>query len=127
MNNCTFIGNLTRDPEIKYVGETKTPLCMFTLAVNDERKNKDGERTAHFFDFDAWGKQAEIMSQFLTKGRQISVVAQAVQHTWEDKEGGKRSKVKFKVVNFWFINDGKGSPRPSTEEATSPDTDDSSF
>lgn len=113
MNNCVFIGNLTRDPELKYVGAANTPLCTFTLAVNDRQKGKDGEKSVYFFDFEAWGKTGELMSQFLSKGRQVSVVSKAVQQSWEDQEGKKRTKVRFKVSDFSFVNDGKNKATES--------------
>lgn len=108
MNTCIFIGNLTRDPEVRYMGESKTPLCSFTVAINNKAKGRNGEKTTSFLDCDAWGKVGETIAQYFVKGRQICVNASAVQENWQDKEGNKRSKIKFKVNDFSFVNDGKG-------------------
>ena len=107
-NNCTLLGNLTRDPEVKEVGETK--VAKFGLAVN-HTKDK-----VSFFDCEVWGKQAELAEKFLTKGRKVLLACEAVQETWE-KDGQKRSAVKFKVEHFSFVGGPKEeSDEPQTEE-----------
>lgn len=128
MNTCVFLGNLTRKPELRYVGSNQTPVCSFGLAVNNKPKDKDGNRTTSFFDCEAWGKIAEIMEKHLDKGRQVIINASAIQDIWE-KEGQKRSKIKFKVNDFSFVNDGKAAslgianPNDSLEDTASADPD----
>lgn len=122
MNNCVFLGNLTRDPELKHVGANNTPVCSFGMAINTGFKNKNGEKAVTFIDVEAWGAHAELIAKYMTKGRQLSVVTTAIQDSWTDKEGNKRSKIKFKVVNFTFVNDGKG-----TVAATDPVDSDPGF
>jgi single-strand DNA-binding protein len=122
MNNCVFVGNLTRDPELKYVGELKTPVCSFGLAIHSGFKNKSGEKETIFLDMDAWGPRAELIAKYCVKGRQLSVMAAVVQDNWVAKDGSKRSKLKFKVNDFTFINDGKGGvPKPDSEDTVGSD------
>ena len=96
VNSCVFSGNLTKDVEVKDVGEHK--VAKFSVAVNRFVK---GEKKVSFFEFEAWNKTAEFMEQYAKKGSAVTVVAEARQDTWEDKESGKsRSKVYFAVNNL---------------------------
>ena len=105
MNSVNLIGNLTRDVELKQVGEYA--VAKFAIAVN-ERVKKNGEWTevAHFFDVETWNG-AEACAKYLSKGRQVAVSGSLVQHRWETDEGQKRSKVYVKAQRVDFIG-GKG-------------------
>jgi single-strand DNA-binding protein len=136
VNKFICIGTLTRDPELR-VTPKGTAIGQFALAVN--RKWKDGENEKEevcFLDFEVWGKSAEAIAKYVSKGQQIYIEARAKQDTWEDKESGKkRSKIKFVVENFQFLGgkkkeEGGGSsdrsaaptPKPAP---SSPDDDES--
>lgn len=104
MNDCRFMGNLTRDVELKNVGNTK--VGSFGLAVSRKYKLKDGTEKVetNFFDIEVWDKQADIIEKYFKKGSPIILRASAKQETWDDKAtGSKRSKIKFRLEEFWFV------------------------
>lgn len=108
-NNCTFIGNLCADPELKIIknGENETSILDGTVAINRKFKNKKGERIEEtdFIPFTAFGKAAELIQKYVKKGERIGVQGEMRQERWEDKEtGGKRSMLKLRVENFLFLN-----------------------
>lgn len=84
MNCVQLIGRLTRDPETRYSGETA--VCHFTLAVNRQR-GRDGEQQADFIRIVAFGKQAETVERYLSKGRQVAVNGRIQTGSYKDKEG----------------------------------------
>lgn len=95
INNTTIIGRLTRDTEIAY---TPSGMAIATLSIAINRKVKKGDEwqdEANYFDVKLFGKQAEGLKQYLTKGKQIGVTGYLHQERWE-KDGQKMSKV---VIN----------------------------
>lgn len=108
-NKVLLLGNLTRDPELRY---TPNNMAVTTLgiAVNRRYKGPDGElkEEVTFVDCDAWGRTAEVISQYLTKGRPIFIEGRLKLDQWQDKDGGNRSKLKVVVENFQFV-DSKGA------------------
>ena len=89
----TEVGNLTRDPEIKF-GSTGNAFANFSIAV--KRKSKDGEEKVSFFDCTAFGSVAENLANSATKGTRVIVYGRMEQSNWEDKDGNKRTS--FKVI-----------------------------
>lgn len=103
MNNVSIIGNLTRDPELKYIGET--PVCKFGVAWNERRKNKQSgeyESIGNFFEIEAWNG-AEACARYLTKGRQVAVDGELRYNSWTNESGEKRSKVFIRAQHVDFI------------------------
>jgi single-strand DNA-binding protein len=97
INNITIVGNLTRDPELRFT-PSGTPVASFGLAVNKSTQNKDtGEWTssADFFNIVAWFKLAENCAQSLIKGDRVLISGRLSQDNWEDKDGQKRSAYKI--------------------------------
>ena len=90
MNKVYLIGNLTRDPE---VSETTggVPYCRFSIAVNRNFTNADGNREADFFNIIVWRGQAEPCGRFLKKGSKIALVGSLQNRSYEDKDGVKRN------------------------------------
>jgi single-strand DNA-binding protein len=109
LNKVMLIGNLTRDPELKYTPGNQA-VCELGLAVNRKYRTKDNEEREEvtFVDCEAWGKQAEVIKQYMAKGRPIFIEGRLKLDTWEDKEGGKRSKMRVVVENFQFLGSGGG-------------------
>ena len=105
MNNCTFVGRLTADPVIKDVGSTK--LATFSLAIEEHRKDKKGNKVKRvdFFDFSAWDSGALTIHKLCSKGDMIAVNAVARQEKWNDSNGQPRQKVAFRVQNFRVFKD----------------------
>jgi single-strand DNA-binding protein len=107
-NKVILMGNLTRDPQLKYL-PSQTAVVEFGLAMNRKWKTPQGEERDEvcFVDCSAFGKQAEVINQYCTKGKQLFVEGRLKYDQWEDKQGGgKRSKMSVVVENFQFL----GSP-----------------
>ena len=112
LNKVLLIGNLTRDPEIRYTPKG-TAVADLGLAVNrrvsDGNGNWSDETT--FVDVTVWGNTAENSQKFLTKGRGVFIEGRLQLDTWEDKQSGqKRSKLKVVGENVQFLPDGRGTP-----------------
>lgn len=108
VNACFFLGNLTRDPELKST-PSGTAVAAIGIAVN-EVYTKDGQRheSTHYFDLEAWGRTAEIAGEYLKKGNSAHFQCRAKLETWEDKQTGqKRSKVKFVIDRLTLLSNGQ--------------------
>ena len=88
MNKIILIGNLTRDPETRTIG-SGIPVCNFTIAVN--RRAKDGQQDADFFNITAWRQLGELCQKYLTKGKKVSVVGHVQVRSYEAQDGSKRT------------------------------------
>ncbi|MDX2187754.1 MAG: single-stranded DNA-binding protein [Opitutaceae bacterium] len=109
-NQVILVGNLTRDPEIR-VTPKGTSICAFGLAVNRTWRDESGQdrEEVTFVDVEAWGKQAEIIHKYLTKGSQALVQGRLKLDQWEDKQSGqKRSKLKVVLENVQFLGSPQG-------------------
>lgn len=125
-NKVILMGNLTRDPQMKYL-PSQTPVAEFGLATNRRFKTHAGEEKEEvtFVECAAFGKQAEVINQWCRKGKQLFIEGRLKFDTWEDKNGGgKRSKLSVIVENFQFVggreqNDGgDATPRPARHTQT---------
>ena len=107
-NKVLLIGNLTRDPELKHTPSNQA-VATIGLAVNRTYNTKDGEKREEttFVDCEAWGRQAEVMSQYLAKGRPVMIEGRLKLDQWKDKDGNNRSKLRVVVENFQFLG-GRG-------------------
>ncbi len=117
-NKVILAGNLTRDPEMRYTPKG-TAVVRITLAVNRTYTGEDGQKKEEvsFIDVDAWGRQAEVISQYMKKGRPLLVEGRLKQDTWEDKNTHqKQSKIKVVLEGFSFI-DSRGADSGSGEAA----------
>jgi len=110
LNKVFLIGNLTRDPELR-VTPKGTPICQFGLAVNRQFKDESGATRDEttFVDIEAWGKQGELVSKYLTKGSPCFVEGRLRLDQWEDKTSGqKRSRLKIVLDNVQFLGGRSG-------------------
>jgi single-strand DNA-binding protein len=98
------MGNLTRDPELKYL-TSGTALCKITVAVNRTWKSQAGEKKEEvsFIDCTAWGRRAEVVAEYFSKGDPIMVEGHLKQENWETPEGQKRSKLGVTLESFQFV------------------------
>lgn len=103
-NKVILMGNLTRDPDLR-VTPKGLSVCQFSLAVNSTYKDREGnpKEEVTFVDVDSFGKQADVIAKHMAKGRPLLVEGRLKQDTWEDKEGGKRSKLKVVLESFQFV------------------------
>lgn len=124
VNKVFLMGHLTRDIELKHTPSDQA-VATIGLAVNRVYKTRDGENREEttFVDCEAWGRTAEIMSQYLCKGRPVFIEGRLKLDQWDDRETGKkRSKLKVVIDNFQFVDskggDGGGRPVPATAGAS---------
>jgi single-strand DNA-binding protein len=107
-NKVLLMGNLTRDVELRHT-QGGTALAKFGLAVNRKfTVNGESKEETCFVDLTAWGKQAELLNQYVRKGSQLFVEGRLQFSTWESQEGGKRSKLEVVVENFQFLGSARG-------------------
>lgn len=111
VNKVMLIGNLTRDPELKYTPSGQA-VSEFGMAMNENYKNKqtgqDVEKVC-FVDVTCWGRTAEVAAEYLKKGSQVHVEGKLTQDRWDDATTGqKRSKHKVTCERITFIG-GKGN------------------
>jgi len=110
-NKVILLGNLTRDPELKHVAGNQA-VVELGLAVNRRYRTKDNEEREEvtYVDCEAWGRTAEVLKQYLTKGSPIFIEGRLKLDQWESKEGEKRSKIRVVIENFQFVGGrGEGS------------------
>jgi len=132
LNKVILIGNLTRDPELRYT-PSGMALCKFGLAVNE--KYKDKESTV-FVNIVTWAKTAELSSEYLAKGRAVCVDGRLSFSSWESESGEKRSKLEVTADRVVFLGGRSGSgggggggasenpsQRESTQDGPPPDDD----
>jgi single-strand DNA-binding protein len=109
VNKVILIGNLTRDPQLKYL-PSQMAVAEFGLAMNRKYKTSTGEEREEvcFVDCSAFGKMGETINKFCQKGKQLYVEGHLKYDTWDDKQGGgKRSKLHVVVDGFQFLG-GRG-------------------
>lgn len=107
-NKVILLGNLTRDPETRVTANGLT-ICKLGLAVSRVYMTREGERKEEttFVDIDAFGKQAEVLTKYLRKGRPLMVEGRLKLDQWETNEGQKRSKLGVVLENFQFLGGGR--------------------
>jgi single-strand DNA-binding protein len=111
LNKVMLMGNLTRDPELRYT-PNNTAVANLGMAINrtwfNKQTNEKQEETT-FVDLEAWGRTAEVLNQYLKKGRPLYVEGRLKLDQWQDKESGaNRSKLKIVVETFEFLDSRTG-------------------
>ena len=113
INKVVISGNLTRDAELR-TAASGTAVCSFGVAVNDRRRNQNGEWEdyANFVDCQLFGRRAEAIAQYLTKGTKVAVEGRLHYSSWEDRNGGgRRSKLDVTVDEIEFMSSRQGGER----------------
>ncbi len=104
-NKVILMGNLTRDPEVKFL-PNGTAVANFGLAVNEsytDRQTGEQKESVCFVDVEAWGRQAEVVGEYFTKGRPILVEGSLKYDSWEADDGTKRNRLKVRLQRFQFV------------------------
>lgn len=117
LNKVMLIGNLTRDPEIRYTPKG-TAVADISLAINRTWNNESGQKQEEttFVEVTLWGKTGELAHKYLSKGRPVYIEGRLQLDSWEDKESGKkRSKLKVVGDSMQFISDGKSRENQSAD------------
>lgn len=107
LNRVELIGNLTRDPELRYTPQG-TAVCTFGIATNRDWKTDSGEKRedVEFHRVVAWNKLAELCSQLLTKGRKVYVEGRIATRSWTGQDGAQRTTTEI-VINDMLILDSR--------------------
>ncbi len=125
-SKAIICGNITRDPELRTT-TNGNKVCAFSVAVNRTYKDASGNNqdSVSFIECSAWGKAAEIISQYMKKGSGILVSGRLNQRSWDDKETGKkRSAVEIVVEEFSFVGgnaEGGSSSNAGSSQDIIPD------
>lgn len=109
-NKVIVVGNLGRDPEMRFTPQG-TPVCTFSVATNERRKDRAGEQQdiTTWFRVTVWGKQAETVSKYLTKGRSVYVEGRMHVEEWTDKDGKQRYTLELNASDVRFLDGGQSS------------------
>lgn len=125
VNKVILYGNLTRDPELKAL-PSGSQVAEFSIATNRVYKDKNGakQEEVDFHNIVSFGKQAEVINQYLKKGRPIFIEGRIRTRSWESKDGtGKRYKTEIVLENFQFgpsARDSAGGGAPARQETSAP-------
>ena len=118
-NKITIVGYLGRDPELRYTPQG-TPVCDFSVATTERRKDKSGEfqDSTTWFKVTFFGRLAEVANQYLTKGKQVYLEGRLTQREWQDREGTTRTSLEVTGSDLQFIGprSDEGSGAPPREE-----------
>jgi single-strand DNA-binding protein len=119
-NRVIFVGNLTRDPELKQVGAGN--VCRLSIASNRQFKNKMGvmQQEVCYIDVDVWGAQAETSRQYLQKGRAVLIEGRLKLDSWKDADGQTRSKHSIVADRVVFLSSGQGAELSSSDGLMEP-------
>jgi len=119
-NKVLLIGNLTRDPQLSYL-PSQTAVVDFGLAVNRRWTGQDGQQREDtcFVDCQAFGRQAENINKYMSKGRQLFVEGRLTFNSWTAQDGTKRSRLRVTVERFQFLGGPAGAGRGAGETGES--------
>jgi single-strand DNA-binding protein len=122
LNKVFLIGNLTRDPELRYI-PSGTAVTDFGVAINRNWTGPDGKKHEEvtFVDVTLWARQAELASEYLSKGRQVFIEGHLQLDQWQDKEGQKRSKLRVVGERMQFIGPPAKGGEPDDRKSPPPD------
>jgi single-strand DNA-binding protein len=110
VNKVILVGNLGRDPELRYT-QGGQPVANFTLATNESWNKKDGsgrEERTEWHRVVAWGRTAELCAQYLAKGRTVYIEGRLQTREWENKEGQKQRTTEVVAQTVQFLGSGPG-------------------
>ena len=118
MNKVFLIGRLTRDPELRYTG-SNTAVATFSLAVNRNFANQNGEREADFINIVVWRKQAENVKNYLSQGSQVAIDGRIQTRSYDDNNGQKRYVTEVVADNVEFL--GSASDNNASRQSNQSD------
>lgn len=104
MNNVILVGRFIKDPELRYVGEKNKAVTNFILAVDREYKNSKGEKDTDFINIEVWGKQAEVLCEYMTKGRMIGIEGKIKVDKYKTENGEHRYITRVRATSFKFLD-----------------------
>jgi len=117
-NKIILVGNLGRDPELRYTAQG-TPVCSFSMATNERRKDRNGEMQDQttWFRITLWNRLAETASQYLQKGRQVYIEGRLRVEEYTDRDGKPRTSLEVFATDMHFIGSRHDESAPPVERA----------
>lgn len=122
LNHVVIMGRLTREPELRRT-DSGIAVTSFTVAVDRDIANKDGERETDFFDCVAWRGTGEFVAKHFRKGQMIVVDGRLQVRSWKDKDGSKRRTTEIVADNIYFGEGKKDAPSESPVQNNPPASD----
>ena len=119
MNNVVLVGRLTKDPELRYIPGSGTPVATFTLAIDRDYKNKDGSITTDFIPVETMGKPAEFVANYITKGRLVAIQGSIRVDRYDTPSGERRTFTKVAGRNIQAL-ESKSKTTKTEEPPESP-------
>ncbi len=119
MNKCILVGNLTRDPELKQT-PSGVSVCNFSIAVNRNYSNANGEREADFINIITWRGLAENCGKYLAKGRKVAICGSIQTRSYDDKDGNRRYVTEVVAEDVEFIGGGNGGESGGAQREDKP-------
>ena len=104
MNLVMLIGRLTRDPDLKYLQGSGTPVANFSVAVDREVTGKDGKKEVDFIDIQVWGKSAENSTNYISKGSKVAIQGSLRIDTYQNQAGENRKITRVNAVRVQFLD-----------------------
>ncbi len=119
-NKITVVGNLGRDPELRYTPQGNA-VCNFSMATNEKKRDKSGESqdVTTWFRITLWGKQAENASKYLTKGSSVYIEGRLRLEEWSDRDGKIRYTLDVQATDMQFIGGASSGGGAGTREEMS--------
>lgn len=114
LNRTALMGRFTHDPEMKRT-PTGVPVASFSLAVERDFKDANGEKQTDFIDCVAWRNTAEFICKYFTKGRMAVIDGRLQVRTWKDKDGKNRRTTEVVVENAYFADSKMGAANTSAQ------------
>ncbi len=120
-NKIIVVGNLGRDPELRYTPQGNA-VCDFSVATNEKKRDKGGDlqEVVTWFRVTLWNKQAENASKYLTKGSPVYIEGRLRVEEWTDKDGKLRHSLEVNATDMQFISSGRNE---GTISNSAPDSD----
>ena len=107
MNSVILVGRLTRNPELKYIQGSGTPVANFAIAVDREFTGKDGKKETDFIDIQVWGKSAENCANYIGKGSLVAIQGSIRVDSYQDQEGNNRKMTRVNANRVQFLDSKK--------------------
>ncbi|WP_195940979.1 single-stranded DNA-binding protein [Romboutsia sp. 1001713B170131_170501_G6] len=104
MNHVVLVGRLTRDPELRYIAGSGTPVANFSIAIDREFSGKDGKRETDFIDIQVWGKSAENCANYIGKGSLVAVQGSIRVDVYQNQAGENRRAFRVNANRVQFLD-----------------------
>lgn len=120
LNKVMLIGNVGKDPEVRYLENNNGKVARFTLATTERYRDRNGElrENTEWHNLVAWRNSADIVEKFVKRGTQIYVEGKLTTRSWQDQSGNKRYSTEINVDNIQLL--GKKSDNPAAQDGSRP-------